>query len=545
MSMRNPARQLVTPNLSKNSFDLSNYWRGTTRMGTLTPVAWYDITPNSHYRYKLNYRTKFAPVVFPFDHRIDMQHVVAFITYRQMMPTYSNVYTDWENFIMGDPQSRYANDILPYAAITDTSKANFYRGTLSNHLGLPPLDGCTVHSDGEININVLPHIAYQMIWDEFFRNPWLVERQVGPGSAYTLDITERIWATTDLANLCAFKNVPYDADYFMGALPEAYSGSSSDVELDLDTFGSDSSVDRLHLSKDTNGIALLATSAADTINHALRDGTDEVTFTTDQQQPLVATLEVLELRRAEALTRFLEAENRSGEENYDDWLKVMFGHDVNFAYARPVYLGGGRQAVNVSEVLSTAEVTEFDSDDTLIPQGTQVGHAMVSTGSETINFFAREPGILMVCMVAKPKPAYCGGIEKFWLKTDRTEFYNHHFQGIGDQEIYNAERGYDCTAGADNTGTWAYSTRWEEYKQKYDIITGDYQTDGLDGWHLGKIHDMDVAPTFNSLEIEITPDDDENIRIFADQTGANDEIWLQVYNDMQAILPMHKVDIPK
>ena len=40
-------------------------------------------------------------------------------------------------------------------------------------------------------------------------------------------------------------------------------------------------------------------------------------------------------------------------------------------------------------------------------------------------------------------------------------------------------------------------------------------------------------------------ENDENLRIFADQSEAYDEIWLHVYNDVQAVLPMKTVDIPQ
>ena len=224
----------------------------------------------------------------------------------------------------------------------------------------------------------------------------------------------------------------------------------------------------------------------------------------------------------------------------------MFGHDVDFSYARPIFLGSQRKTINISEVLSTAEVTEYDSDDTLIPQGTQVGHAIGSAGGENIRFFAKEPGMLMTVFVLKPMHITYNTVERFWLKSDRTEFYNYHFEGIGDQEVYRCELGYDCSGDANNLATYGYTGRWDEYKMKNHIICGDYATDGLDAWHMGREHDVSDLPTaLSSTKIQILPSYDENLRIFADQTEAYDEVWLQVYNDVQVILPMKKVDIPK
>jgi hypothetical protein len=546
---RNATRQLVTPNLSKNSFDISNFWLGTTRIGKITPVRFDDVTPNSHWRIRTNFRAKFAPIIYPFNHRVDGCIYTAFVPYRLMMISEDSTYGGWSDYIMGDPQSRFGSNILPYTTIDDSLKTFYYRGTLQDHLGLPALDGQTVHSDGEQDIHILPQIAYHMIYDEFMRNPWTQERDCGIGSAYNINLQVRDY-TGSLAVVGTHKYANYDADYIMGALPAPYAGSSSDVEIDLDII---SSVGEIILDKDTGANP---TAGALTVTAAgrIQDSTpNDLQFA---QTGLVldnygSTLEILELRRAQALTRFLEAENRSGEEYYDDWLKSMFGHDVDMSYARPIYLGGTRQAINVTEVLSTAETYDYSSNDltsqqTLNPQGSQVGHAMASAGSGTINFYAKEPGILMTLFVLKPVPMYHGGIEKYWLKTDRTEFYNYNFQGIGDQEILYAERGYDCSSGATNTNTWGYAGRWDEYKHKQNIFCGDYTKSGLEAWHLGILHDVSGPPVvLSSTNTLILPGNDENLRIFADQTETDDEVWLQVYNDVQVILPMYKTDIPQ
>ena len=106
MNGRNPSRQIITPNLQKNSFDIGNWWLGTTRIGKITPIRWDDVTPNSHWRIKTNWRCKLAPVVFPFNHKIDGVVTTAFMPYRLMMPTGKDTYPDWANWIMGDPQDR-------------------------------------------------------------------------------------------------------------------------------------------------------------------------------------------------------------------------------------------------------------------------------------------------------------------------------------------------------------------------------------------------------------------------------------------------------
>ena len=112
--------------------------------------------------------------------------------------------------------------------------------------------------------------------------------------------------------------------------------------------------------------------------------------------------------------------------------------------------------------------------------------------------------------------------------------------------VYNCEVGYDCSSGAINLNTYGYAGRWDEYKMKNSIICGDYTKSGLEAWHMAREHDVTgPATVLSSTKIQIMPSYDENLRIFADQSENYDEVWLQAYNDVQVILPMKKVDIPK
>ena len=247
MNHRTPTRQIVTPNLQKNSFDIPNWWMGTTRIGRITPIRWDDVTPNSHWNIRTNWRCKLAPVIFPFNHKIDGVTVTAFVPYRLIMPAGTDTYPDWEGFIMGDPQDRWggagsANQVMPYMIINDSNKGAFTRGGLNNYLGLPPLSTQVVNI-ADVTINVMPQLAYQMIVDEFFRNPWLQERQCGIGSTYTIDLQSRTHTSASGINTLRYAN--YDPDYITGILPEAYAGASTDVELDIDVIGSGNAADNI------------------------------------------------------------------------------------------------------------------------------------------------------------------------------------------------------------------------------------------------------------------------------------------------------------
>ena len=81
----------------------------------------------------------------------------------------------------------------------------------------------------------------------------------------------------------------------------------------------------------------------------------------------------------------------------------------------------------------------------------------------------------MTCIHAKPRTAYAGGLEKFWTKHDREDFYNPYFQGLGDQEILKQEVAYDGNTAV-NEEVLAYQTRFAEYKYKYNTVHAEMRS---------------------------------------------------------------------
>ena len=70
-----------------------------------------------------------------------------------------------------------------------------------------------------------------------------------------------------------------------------------------------------------------------------------------------ATLEIMELRRAQALLRYYEAANRGGH-RYVEQLLGIFGVVSDDARLQiPQYLGGGKQNVQISEVFPSHDLS--------------------------------------------------------------------------------------------------------------------------------------------------------------------------------------------
>lgn len=537
------------PNL--RPFDLSHEVKSSFQIGKLIPFMWFDVTPGDKFKVRSENLVKLSPMLAPVLHRMDVYTHFFFVPYRIIFKPYSDSYGGWEEFITGDPDGLYTNNELPYVTISNANKAYFAESTLADYLGLPVIDsGTTVSQD--IDINVLPFYAYHLIYDDYYRDENLITKITGTGAA-------QVWLRGGDRNsyiqyICrtAPHKRAYEKDYFKGALPEAYYGSSADVELDLDILGA------LRLTTDAAGGAGIPTAGAigSTGVYSISDdlsGTPAPLYFQDHSSTAKSKLELLELRRAQAFVRFLEAQNRGGSRYIEMILGVYGVIATSDLLDYPRYLGGGKQAVKISSILNQSQVldpTAGVNDGaggvpvTVDPQSLETGRGLSVGSTNTFNASFKEHGIIMGIISVLPRTAYGGAqIEKYWRKSDRTEFFAPQFQNIGDQEILQSEIGYDAT-GSDADDVFGYAPRWSEYKFKNSTVHGAFLST-LNYWHMAEIGDTSGAgPSLNQAYIECDYDEDGNIRIFADQT-AEDHLFVQIYNDVLAWRPMQVFDTPR
>ena len=89
-------------------------------------------------------------------------------------------------------------------------------------------------------------------------------------------------------------------------------------------------------------------------------------------------------------------------------------------------------------------------------------------------------------MVARYEHTYQQGIERFWNRKDRFDYYLPSFANLGEQAVLNKEIYAQGTA-VDNQ-VFGYQEAWADYRYKPNRVTGEMRsthTTSLDVWHLG------------------------------------------------------------
>ena len=135
----------------------------------------------------------------------------------------------------------------------------------------------------------------------------------------------------------------------------------------------------------------------------------------DLSQATAAT--VNELRLSFALQRLYERDARGGT-RYTEILRSHFGvTSPDSRLHRPEYLGGKRIPIGMSQVLQT-------SASSTTPQGNTAAYSLTNMASGMFMKSFVEHGILMCLGVVRTEHTYQQGLDRFWTRKRRYDFYD-------------------------------------------------------------------------------------------------------------------------
>ena len=482
---------------TRNVFNLTHDVKMSGNMGNIMPLMVLECVPGDKIIIGCDSLIRFQPLIAPIMHRVD-------VTMHYFAVPNRLVWDGWENFITNTEE-------IPLPFITIDGTENAAQKKFLDYMGIPPNN-----SGSSVDINAMPFGAYQMIYDEYYRDENLIPEVdiVLLNGDNNLNKTE----------LCTMRKRAWEHDYFTSCLPFAQKGAAVDIPLgdvalkdNWNTFGQQFLVD-------VAGVPLPGTNQVDQgpgpnlqitgIPGAIDpNGTLQVQATT-----------IEDLRRAFRLQEWLEKNARGGT-RYTEHIRMHFGvNSPDARMQRPEYIVGVKSPVVISEVLNQT------GEDGGLPQGNMAGHG-VSVGTGKLgSYYAFEHCFIIGVVSITPKTAYQQGIPKTYLRKDPLEYFWKDFAHIGEQEVTNNEvYAYE----PDGDETFGYIPRYAEYKYMPSRVAGDMRT-SLDFWHLGRI--FATPPTLSQEFIECDPLDCS--RIFAVTDPTQDTIVMYVLNKIKAIRPM-------
>lgn len=611
--MGNPIFETVASTVpNRNLFNLSHEHKFTCRHGSLVPALVQECLPGDSFRVNPEVFLRYAPMLCPMFQRVDAFLHFFFVPNRL-------VYDRWNEFLVGGPDGTDTTHFVPpYSTIKNIFDIpmnllginNIHpsrRSSLWDYFGLPTVDSngmsaVSLPYDTHLlkmqEINLIPFRAYQLIYDEYYRDENLETSAFYDDVLNTGAIHKSGGYVNDLDELAATFTLhtrAFRKDYFTISLPWAQRGpqvllplmGTQNVSLPV-TFHGENMADQggnlarrwmafdpTSVTQDFSQSVLTKQDFSSAGNmYATADGTIDLST--------IGSTSLADFRVAIKTQEWLEKNARGGCGRYIETILVHFGvRTPDARLQRPEYITGIKLPVQVSEVPQTSAETTFEIPgdkaelNYTTPAGTLYGKAVGSSSSGGFDYYCYEHGFLFCIFSVLPRQAYFQGIPRMFQRLDKFDYYWPSFAHLGEQEVKQKELFFDMfdrtgqlsLQGVDgnayvNEATFGYQSRYCEYKTNLDKVSGMFVKE-LSYWHMARKFATDdgqgtethlIAPQLSSIFVHDQPymSWSGSERVFAGQGSdgwlyysiGDDPIYVDMFFSINALRPIPTFSIP-
>jgi hypothetical protein len=584
----------------RSGFDIGRKNAFTAKVGELLPVYWDISMPGDKYKISVEYFTRTQPVETSAYTRLreyfdfyavplrllwksapsvltqmqDINQVQALsLTQNLSLGTYLpsltlnflGVALNYLNNNSWTPQASGFKNLFGFSRSDLSFKLLNYLG-YGNILGTAPSTGSRWWSTSLKNesasgtytqtyiqnnyVNIFPLLAYQKIYQDFFR--WSQWEKSNP-SSYNVDYytgtslglvsslpspTSDYWKSDTMFDL---KYCNWNKDMLMGVLPNSQFGDVA--VIDTDSFGDSNVVLGIDPHKSTMGVASAVSSNTTPVPlFALQASSSNPVSVGSKLHVDLSTLKsqftVLALRQAEALQRWKEI-SQSGDSDYREQIRKHFGVNLPQALSNMcTYIGGISRNLDISEVVNNNLAAEGD---TAVIAGKGVG-----AGNGSFTYTTNEHCVVMCIYHAVPLLDYTvTGQDGQLLVTDAESLPIPEFDSIGMEvlpmtQIFNSPK-----ASIVNLFNAGYNPRYFNWKTKLDVINGAFTTtlkswvspvtaSLLSGWFGFGYNEGDINPSnkvvLNYKFFKVNPSVlDPIFGVAADSTWDTDQLLINSY----------------
>nr|DAX06274.1 MAG TPA: Major capsid protein [Microviridae sp.] len=501
MSDFNPLDRAKIPT-HRSSFDLSSKKLFTAKVGEILPCYWQIAIPDTKYRISSDWFTRTVPVNTAAYTRIKEYYDFYAVPLRLISRALPQAFTQMTDYmtsaasnvsnteqltsvpytplgnISGEIRNRVAAgtvddagfgfgygsckllDMLGYGSFIGTSNDKKAEIT-KQYLGLDT----TSLADGQnpliygtsVNLNLLPVLAYQKIYFDFFSNSqW--EKHLA--YAYNVDYWDGKSSIEISSDMIRLRYANYPKDYFLGVLPASQYGSVAVLPSHSSAFVSSRVVFSPNESIVSPASGLLNLSNS-------QDVQSDSTSSVARSAYVAADLSALSIRATEYLQRWKEVVQFSSKD-YSDQMAAQFGIKApEYMGNHAHYIGGWSNVININEVLNT-NLTADDSQAVIAGKGvgSQSGHTI------TYNCGAEHQVIMCVYHAVPLLDWSLKGHNPQLLCTSVSDFPQPAFDQLGMQPVPALALN---NSPSSTTGNIGYNLRYWQWKSAVDTVHGAFR----------------------------------------------------------------------
>lgn len=487
--------------MDKSGFDMSHENLFTAKVGTLIPASVEEVMPGDVISVGAALSVQLPPLATDFKGRVDARMEAFFVPNRLL-------WAGWQDYICraagfgnstagntnvsgGDNVGTPSYSVATYVPQVQLNGGSDGAGSLADYLGAK----VALTGTGTKRVNALPFLAYQKIWDDWYRDsnnqqPFFYDGQISSNTAQISAASSPYNAGTGVfeqsgavafglngVNGRSLKDLAqrnYAKDYFTTLTTRPQAGADSRLSFDV----------------------------------TIEDGAGNGSFS------------IASLRAANALQKWLERNNIAGTRYYDSILAHYGVLPPDANVQRSILLGSMTTPVICNSIARTAGRTYGDINDTDAIEtngngnpydtiGAKYGDAKAFGKDSLIdNFEVKEHGFIVILFSLVPHAYYSTGTRRYLSRYYSGDYAFPEFANIGDQAVYKQELFSNGTNADKNVV--GYNQRYSEYKYHDDEIHGLLkQGQSLQPFVLQRTFDASVAPTTSSfLQINTTDMDD-------------------------------------
>ena len=548
--------------IRRSTFDRSHSLKTSFNVGDIVPFFVDEVLPGDTFNVDTSKVVRLQTLLTPVMDNIYLDTYFFFVPNRL-------TWSHWKQFNGENTESAWIPQTeYEIPQITAPADSGWSVGTIADYLGVPT-------GVPNLSVSALPFRAYALVMNEWFRDENLSDPLVVPVDDATVAGVNTGTFVTDVSK----GGLPYKAakyhDYFTSCLPSPQKGP--DVLIPVASAGNyavvgngkslgltDGSLTGLFGYQSVPGGSTLAVNSgtlgssvgtavpsSSNLNGSVGVATVSQLGDDLSKSGLIAVASgnaaaatINQLRMAFQIQKLYEKDARGGS-RYIEILKSHFGvTSPDARLQRPEYLGGNRVPININQVVQQSATASGET-----AQGTVTGMSVTTDTHSDFTKSFTEHGFVIGVMVARYDHTYQQGLERFWSRKDRFDFYWPVFANIGEQAVKNKEIFAQGPGVKDSAGSviddqvFGYQEAWADYRYKPSRVTGEMRSQyaqSLDVWHLGD--DYSALPMLSDSWIR---EDKANVdRVLAVTSSVSNQLFADIYIKNRTTRPMPMYSIP-